>query len=335
MRCPSLKDLPPPPSNKAGWPWVEASPPLPEKMPDGAAWPKISIVTPSYNQGDFIEETIRSVLLQGYPNIEYIIIDGGSTDRSAEIIKKYARWLTYWVSEKDRGQAHAINKGFEKATGEIIAWLNSDDIYFENLFEQVATRYAQSTKNRFWLVAGVEYLDQESGSAVVDFQTPWYSIMDWVNGGAQIHQQGAFWSGQIQPQAGPLIENLHYGFDKEFFARLVSLGYQYECPKDLVAGRYRQHDECKWKRDNAHFKYDWLKVSLMYLPRDARNYADIKKKINREMAFWRIRFSQTPGKNARARVNDLIAAVIHYPSVIFQKDFLGSLRRIFVSFRGQ
>ena len=118
-RCPQLSELPSSPPGKIGWPWTEESSQLPEKMSDGSPWPRISIVTPSYNQGQFIEETIRSVLLQGYPNVEYIIIDGGSTDNSLEIIKKYEPWLAYWVSEPDRGQSHALNKGIQKATGDI------------------------------------------------------------------------------------------------------------------------------------------------------------------------------------------------------------------------
>ena len=91
-------------------------------------YPKITVVTPNYNYGHYLEETIRSVLLQGYPNLEYIIIDGGSTDNSVEIIKKYESYVTYWESKPDRGQTHAINKGLERATGEIFNWINSDDI---------------------------------------------------------------------------------------------------------------------------------------------------------------------------------------------------------------
>src|SRR5689334_6100335 len=119
MRCPRLTGLPPPPPGRTDWPWTVETPQLPALRPDGSAWPRISIVTPSYNQGQFIEETIRSVLLQGYPDLEYIVIDGGSSDDSPAIIAKYAPWLTHWVSEPDRGQAHAINKGLVHATGVI------------------------------------------------------------------------------------------------------------------------------------------------------------------------------------------------------------------------
>ena len=128
MCCVRLAELPPPPTGSTGWPWTEESSQLPATMRDGRPWPCISIVTPSLNQGQFIEETIRSVLLQGYPDLEYTIMDGGSTDNSVEIIKKYEPWIAHWESKRDRGQAHAINKGLNCSTGYWFQNINSDDV---------------------------------------------------------------------------------------------------------------------------------------------------------------------------------------------------------------
>jgi glycosyltransferase involved in cell wall biosynthesis len=110
MHCPNLQELPMPPAGATGWPWTKGSQSLPAQMPDDRESPRVTVVTPSFNQGRFLEATLRSILLQGYPNLEYLVLDGGSTDSSVEI-KKYERWLTYWVSERDGGQSAAINRG--------------------------------------------------------------------------------------------------------------------------------------------------------------------------------------------------------------------------------
>ena len=134
--CVRLDELPEPPRGKTGWPWTEESSRLPSRGPEGGSWPRLSVITPSFNQGQFIEETIRSILLQGYPNLEYIVMDGGSTDNSAAIIKKYSPWLTYWTSEPDSGQSDAINRGLKRASGDFATWINSDDLLSKNALVQ-------------------------------------------------------------------------------------------------------------------------------------------------------------------------------------------------------
>jgi len=132
MRCPDLQELPPPPPDKTGWPWTEASASLPDARPDRTPWPRVSIVTPSFNQAQFLEATLRSVLLQGYPDLEYFVLDGKSSDESVEVIKKYEPWLTYWVSERDGGQSAAINRGLTMSSGLFTTWINSDDMLCRN-----------------------------------------------------------------------------------------------------------------------------------------------------------------------------------------------------------
>jgi glycosyltransferase involved in cell wall biosynthesis len=139
-------------------------------MPDGRPWPRITLVTPSYNQGRFLEQTIRSVLLQGYPNLEYLVIDGGSTDGSVDVIKKYERFLTHWVSRPDRGQVDAITQGLGLATGAWFNWLNADDILLPGALATVA-RLARLAGEPRWITGG-RLLMAEDGT-FVDVDVPW------------------------------------------------------------------------------------------------------------------------------------------------------------------
>lgn len=222
----SLQELPPPPAGKTGWPWTEQNQPLPEKMPDGSEWPRISIVTPSYNYGQFIEETIRSVLLQGYPNLEYIIIDGGSTDNTVEIIQKYAKYLTYWVSEPDGGQTDAINKGYQQCTGDLFVWLNADDAYINSTcLKHVSQLYHQG----YQLIVG-ECLNVDENDQLI-------KITEEFNGYSYpqtFEQYIKFWSFVPLPQpavfivkeftdkAFPLDKGLYGTMDYQLFLRVLS-----------------------------------------------------------------------------------------------------------------
>jgi glycosyltransferase involved in cell wall biosynthesis len=213
------KDLPPPPPGKSGWPWTRQSKPLPEKMPDGSEWPRLSIVTPSYNQGKFIEATIRSVLLQGYPNLEYIIIDGGSTDQSVETIKKYEKYLFYWHSKKDRGQADAINQGLEKTTGEILGWINSDDIYVKGTFHKIVNAFHFHPD--CIVVHGNRILINEPGEVTGWMCLPPFDPKTLIY---NVCSETAFWQRSVMKEAGLLKASLQFAMDLEFFCRLYKYG---------------------------------------------------------------------------------------------------------------
>jgi len=252
MRCPTLRELPAPAKHKTGWPWTEEGERLPDKMPDGRPWPKVNIVTPSYNQGQFIEETIRSVLLQGYPNLEYIIIDGGSTDNSVEIIKKYSPWLTYWVSEPDRGQSHAINKGFTKATGEIYAWLNSDDLLLPCAIRHVVDAWQENPSAVAWV--GSCYCIAPDGqilSTVIPRKLDRDSLADWWFQG-RFYQPSCFFAAQACIKVGSLDENLYFALDLDLWLKLSSVGDFVAIPEFISAAILHKDAKTQAQRIGMH-----------------------------------------------------------------------------------
>lgn len=210
--------------------------------------PKISIVTPSFNQGQFIEETILSVLDQCYPNLEYIIIDGGSTDESVDIIKHYSKKLQYWVSESDNGQAHAINKGFSRASGQIFMWLNSDDLLLKESLNEIAIQYIKSSVPKKFIGLGRRiYINNESvvtKHLSYSFGMSNHQAIAWgVSRGP--HQEATCWSKEIWKKYGPLNDELNYAFDLEFFLKILSLNIKpIFIPKFKGAWRQWESNKC-------------------------------------------------------------------------------------------
>jgi glycosyltransferase involved in cell wall biosynthesis len=206
-------------------------------------FPKITIVTPNYNQVKFLEQTIQSVLEQNYPNLEYIIIDGGSTDGSVDIIKKYARKLAYWVSEPDKGLYDAVKKGFDKSTGEIMAWINSDDMYHRNAFYIVAEVFS-SFHNVDWIQGLPAYYDEQGRSVWVDSYKQW-SKHDYYSGEYEwIQQESTFWRRSLwEKVAGEFNTSYKYAGDLALwtlFFRHASL-YSMAC---LLSGfRFRSSNQ--------------------------------------------------------------------------------------------
>jgi glycosyltransferase involved in cell wall biosynthesis len=275
MRCPVSLDLPLPLQDLKGWPWVEESSQSTKNMPDGNQWPKVSIITPSFNQGDFLEETIRSVLLQGYPNLEYIIVDGGSTDSSVGIIKKYEPWLAYWISEPDRGQTHAINKGFNVATGDIVAWLNSDDTYLPDTLHKAMTAFNQNPS--ISLVFGSAlFINEESKPINVYKGRPLsrgLSRMKYWKGWG-IPQPTLFFKSNLLHDYGGLDENYHYALDYEWIIR-VSRQEKLHFINDILA-TYRIHLGSKtsdWNESKPLFFNECDRANRKYAsPDEIRNY---------------------------------------------------------------
>ena len=219
----TLNDLPAPPPGKVGWPWTKQSDPVGDRMADGSEWPRISIVTPSYNQGQFIEETIRSVLLQGYPNLEYIIIDGGSTDQTLDVIKSYETWLSFWCSEPDNGQTDAINKGFGYCKGDIFTWLNSDDVYkHSNVLKTLANLYQDGCE---FIVGQCEYVNLTKQKISKEFNRKALPVdferylRHWSC--SILHQPSVFISMAIAKSCFPLDIHLHSSMDYQFFLRAL------------------------------------------------------------------------------------------------------------------
>ncbi|MEI7784009.1 MAG: glycosyltransferase family 2 protein [Betaproteobacteria bacterium] len=228
-----------------------------QKGRSSAALPRISVITPSYNQAEYLERTIRSVLDQEYPHIEYIIIDGGSTDGSVELIKRYESRLAYWVSEKDRGQAHAINKGLQLATGDWVAWQNSDDTYYPGVFSHMAS-VAHSNNAAQLIIGNMNLVDQHDQLLrEMKYVKPSYKSL--LAEGMVLTNQAAFCKRSLHQEIGPLNETLECGFDYEWFLRLLAHTHQTQ-HVNAAWGALRLHSETKTSHLQSVFDLEYRQI---------------------------------------------------------------------------
>jgi glycosyltransferase involved in cell wall biosynthesis len=237
-------------------------------------WPKISLITPSYNHGKYLEETILSVIEQDYPNLEYILIDGGSTDGSTEIIKRYHSHFYHWESAPDKGQANAINRGFKKSSGEIFGWLNSDDLLKPGALRDIAKYFLAFPKVDF--VYGNRIVINEDSVPIGkkdNIVLPKFLLRY----GSPFAQETTFWRRRVWDEAGSLNEQFQFCMDYEFYCRIVSkyrFGY---LPKFL--GSFRIHSQSKTSKQKEIQKLEDEKIQNMYFSNTTRISEESKRLV--------------------------------------------------------
>ncbi|HEX7620907.1 MAG TPA: glycosyltransferase family 2 protein [Anaerolineales bacterium] len=259
--------------------------------------PLVTVVTPSFNQAHFLEATILSVLNQDYPNLEYVIVDGGSTDGSVEIIRRYSDRLSWWVSEKDAGQTDAINKGFARAKGDILAWLNSDDTYVPHAVAE-AVEFLHR-RSEVGLVYGDAEFINENGSVIGHFPAAQTDYKRLRRGYVHIPQQASFWRAELWKKVGPLDPSFYFAMDYDLWVRLARLA-----PVEYVPhlwANFRLHSTGKTVASDDRCWPEMLKVHY----RDGGTWFSIiaaKYLIRKVLApFWSLRMQKRLSKGDQTK----------------------------------
>ena len=282
----------------------------------------VSIITPSYNQAAYLEQTITSVLGQDHADMEYIVIDGGSTDGSVEIIKKYSDRLAYWVSEKDKGQAEAINKGFAKATGEIIAWLNSDDFYLEGTVKAAVQIFEQNPD--VVLVYGNMLSVDEHGKPFNALNYKQLTLEDLLCFQI-IGQPAVFMRRSALQQAGGLDLAFHFMLDHHLWIRIAQLGRILHVPQTWSAARY--HPEAKNFAKAAEFGRDAFRI-LAWAEKDASlapKLTSVSRRARASANRVDARYLLDGGQLGLSLQAWTRALLIHPPTALARLNILGSI----------
>jgi glycosyltransferase involved in cell wall biosynthesis len=305
-------------------------------------FPRISIITPTYNQGEYIERTIQSVLSQNYPNLEYIIIDGGSKDSTVDIIKKYAAHLTYWVSEPDKGQSDAINKGIKHATGDIINWLNSDDWLEAGTLAEVATLFQNSNAD---VVCGFANLVYPARTILKRTSGAENGIARMIAAG-HIMQPTTFFRKKIFDELTPVETSLHYMMDHYMWLKYVC---RYGITKvkytDKVFANVLMHEDAKSVGSIEYFRHDRERIyqslfhamqinyggkkipdnELLYFPESAAAIRNEAESIRFILLYEQLFRRNHLGEREKIDIKVLAKLALNYPlrfmRTIFQKMF--------------
>lgn len=326
--------IPAPPEGKTGWPWTEGDPSAsPAGSPSGATpgtpdgeLPKISIVVPSFNQGSYLEETLRSILLQAYPGLELIVLDGGSRDRSVEILERYDPWITFWRSEPDGGQSDAINKGFARATGDLVTFFGSDDVYLPGTFLDAARTWKQNPGSGA-VVGAFQFMDDRSRpvAAPVPPRLAEPAPLDLAvtdPAAWRMHQVSTFYSREALDAVGRRVKGeLRYTMDRELLFRVCR---RFPAAfSDRLYARFRRHATSKSVSEVLPFCEEMAQLHLM--DADPSEAPEIQRRRQRYVRHW---LAKGQLKSARvaagplAAAKALLKALSHQPALLLKSSYL-------------
>lgn len=280
---------------------------------------KLSIITPSFNQGRFLEETILSVLNQGYELLEYIVIDGGSTDESVSIIRRYEDKLAYWESEKDRGQVHAINKGLERATGDILAFINSDDVYLPGAFSAVINHFTDNPISK-WACGDTIMFGNGHDTKMIRAVVP-KSAAHCLSWAYRAPQPGHFWRTEIVRSG--FQERWNYDFDHDMYVRLLLAGHKCEyLPLPMAA--YRLHEVSKTVAEGHRQLEEFDRIAEFYEPQ----LQGVDQRWCKATRFLRLSYAASEAGRKTEAARWLIRAFATHPEGLLNRPFWGCLRRL-------
>jgi glycosyltransferase involved in cell wall biosynthesis len=291
---------------KKGWPWDNE---VDEKLYSGIKnWPKITIITPSYNQEAFLEETIRSIVLQNYPNLEYIIMDGGSNDNSIDIIKKYESHLSYFVSEKDFGQSHAINKGFAMATGDILNWINSDDTLCRNALFSIAEAYGRRKSANVVIMGNGYEIDEQSNIIMerLGYKPTREEANTYLNIAGNPIQQSLFFSKKLFFESGGINPLIKYPMDIDLLFKFSFLKAEIIF-SEAYLGNFRKHSLSKTVSQD--YKMLLEKISLLKF----LSFYDHNKQYYKNLTSGYIASYSFKGISFRQKIKLIITFMINTP----------------------
>lgn len=297
--------------------------------------PSISIITPSFNQGAYIDEMIRSVIEQDYPNVELIVIDGGSTDNTTEVLRKYGTRITHWESEKDHGQTHAINKGLARATGDIWAYLNSDDITTPGALKRVAEIFADPSVE--WIGGITDIFDTnecrdtvtpQEPAREIEYLTPWQRSVQHVFSCSNV----TYMRRSVYEKLGTFDESYDYSMDMEYYTRAMVAGFRFHRIPEVL-GRWRWHEQCKTVRDGNTYRFTEEEIRIAethfgFL--SASEQQELAKEVRKQRKWFSVRpiVVGDAEHSGASRLTGLLKVAASNPSLLWFRPWLGAVRQV-------